>query len=391
MDFQDLHDPDCCVLSDVEGASAEACRQLDALIQPLIKGPVQPLLVSQHRAFIQECLRQGSNYHGGSFYALQPWLAYWSLHALDLLALHDGISYEAVVDRSAMANTLRRLQSPLGGFAGMPDALPHLASTYAAVVAACILGAYDVVDVDKLVSFCVSMFDAGSGSFHLYDAGESDLRGTYCALVCCLLCNRLQQLLDRCGGASIVRFIERCQCRWEGGMGPTPLTEAHAGYTFCGVASLEILRQAGYPSHAVDLQLLQLFCHRRQDPRTGGMNGRTNKLVDGCYSFWVQASILLLSADGGDRSALRAFILNACQACELSHVALLDEDGDDGGSEQSGGLRDKPGKRPDLYHTCYCLSGLALVDKVNDWTLLDPVCNVLRSRRVTMQRHFGAN
>lgn len=24
-----------------------------------------------------------------------------------------------------------------------------------------------------------------------------------------------------------------------------------------------------------------------------------------------------------------------------------------------GGLRDKPGKSPDYYHTCYCLSGLA--------------------------------
>lgn len=26
----------------------------------------------------------------------------------------------------------------------------------------------------------------------------------------------------------------------------------------------------------------------------------------------------------------------------------------------SGGLRDKPGKSPDYYHTCYCLSGLSL-------------------------------
>jgi protein farnesyltransferase subunit beta len=26
----------------------------------------------------------------------------------------------------------------------------------------------------------------------------------------------------------------------------------------------------------------------------------------------------------------------------------------------NGGLRDKPGKAPDFYHTCYCLSGLSL-------------------------------
>lgn len=28
--------------------------------------------------------------------------------------------------------------------------------------------------------------------------------------------------------------------------------------------------------------------------------------------------------------------------------------------EQEGGLRDKPGKSRDYYHTCYCLSGLAV-------------------------------
>lgn len=28
--------------------------------------------------------------------------------------------------------------------------------------------------------------------------------------------------------------------------------------------------------------------------------------------------------------------------------------------EQGGGLRDKPGKSKDHYHTCYCLSGLSL-------------------------------
>lgn len=28
--------------------------------------------------------------------------------------------------------------------------------------------------------------------------------------------------------------------------------------------------------------------------------------------------------------------------------------------EQEGGLRDKPGKRRDFYHTCYCLSGLTV-------------------------------
>lgn len=28
--------------------------------------------------------------------------------------------------------------------------------------------------------------------------------------------------------------------------------------------------------------------------------------------------------------------------------------------EQEGGLKDKPGKHRDFYHTCYCLSGLSV-------------------------------
>jgi prenyltransferase beta subunit len=33
------------------------------------------------------------------------------------------------------------------------------------------------------------------------------------------------------------------------------------------------------------------------------------------------------------------------------------------------GLRDKPGKRPDFYHTCYCLSGLAVSQQTSGLAL----------------------
>ncbi len=82
----------------------------------------------------------------------------------------------------------------------------------------------------------------------------------------------------------------------------------------------------------------------------GGFNGRANKLVDSCYSFWQGASFQLLrevSRQAGERlaplfskAALEKYVLCACQ-------------------RESGGLRDKPGKQPDYYHTCYALSGLA--------------------------------
>ena len=42
-----------------------------------------------------------------------------------------------------------------------------------------------------------------------------------------------------------------------------------------------------------------------------------------------------------DQLALQRFVLLCCQ-------------------DSDGGLRDKPGKYPDPYHTCYCLSGMAI-------------------------------
>ena len=54
-----------------------------------------------------------------------------------------------------------------------------------------------------------------------------------------------------------------------------------------------------------------------------------------------------------------------------------------------GGLRDKPGKAPDYYHTCYCLSGLSSSQHYSGITLggpgnrlrqADPLCNVVEDK-----------
>ena len=63
-----------------------------------------------------------------------------------------------------------------------------------------------------------------------------------------------------------------------------------------------------------------------------------------------------------------------------------------------GGLRDKPGKRPDYYHTCYCLSGLSSAQHASGVVLggqrnllaaADPLCNVVVDKLAEARRHFG--
>ncbi|NWI24266.1 FNTB farnesyltransferase, partial [Sula dactylatra] len=180
----------------------------------------------------------------------------------------------------------------------------------------------------------------------MHVGGEVDVRSAYCAASVASLTNILTPALF----AGTAEWIARCQ-NWEGGIGGVPGMEAHGGYTFCGMAALVILKK----EHLLNLRSLLRWVTSRQMRFEGGFQGRCNKLVDGCYSFW-QAGLLpllhhALYSMGDtelsmkhwmfDQSALQEYILLCCQCL-------------------AGGLLDKPGKSRDFYHTCYCLSGLAI-------------------------------
>lgn len=60
--------------------------------------------------------------------------------------------------------------------------------------------------------------------------------GLYCALSVAAMTNLLTPELT----ANCVDFIQRSQT-YEGGIGPYPGKEAHNGYTFCGIAAMQIL------------------------------------------------------------------------------------------------------------------------------------------------------
>ena len=275
--------------------------------------------------------------------ASRPWLCYWILHSLELLNIPIP-----PVQASQVAGFLRRCQDPSGGFAGGPGQLPHLAPTYAAVSALCILGtpeAYDVIDRPKLLSFLMSC-RTSCGSFIMHRDGEVDIRGAYCAAVAAHLTNiKTPELFE-----GTAEWISLCQT-YEGGFSGEPGLEAHGGYTFCGFATVVLLGK----EHLINTKRLLQWAVSRQMRLEGGFQGRTNKLVDGCYSFWQGAIFPLLQNVfdmQGDRNlsdchwlfdqhALQDYLLVNCQY-------------------PGGGLIDKPGKSRDFYHTCYCLSGLSV-------------------------------
>jgi protein farnesyltransferase subunit beta len=115
------------------------------------------------------------------------------------------------------------------------------------------------------------------------------------------------------------------------------------------------------PSHNLihrrylDVHALIHWVSAQQRAPESGFAGRTNKLVDGCYSHWVggcwsllNAAVGLVTTDLWSRDGLARFVLSCCQ-------------------NPRGGLRDKPSKAPDAYHSCYCLAGLGAAQHVFEY------------------------
>lgn len=180
---------------------------------------------------------------------------------------------------SDVVEFLSRCQHEEGGYGGGPSQYPHLATTYAAINALSIIGteeAYNSINRSKLQMFLWSVKSV-DGGFAMHKGGEIDTRGTYCALAVAQLTNVFtKDLFDK-----TAEWIVSCQT-YEGGFGGRQGMEAHGGYTFCALAGLALL---GRP-HLCDIDALLRWCVNKQMKMEGGFQGRTNKLVDGCYSFW---------------------------------------------------------------------------------------------------------
>jgi len=267
--------------------------------------------------------------------------------------------------------------------------MSHVASSYAAVMAIVNIAteeAYSIIDIPKMKKYLLSVknncqgspkdpnlfqymsqdefqkFDGNDpskyvgtipGAMAIHENGEMDIRGVYCSLVCADIVGILEDNCELTDGVG--DFLIGCQT-YEGGFSCSPFGEAHGGYTFCALASFLILAQVGDKSYErINYDKLAEWLANRQLSELGGFNGRINKLVDSCYSFWVGACFELIdilaqkqgttmNVEGEflfNQEALQGYVIMCCQGVQ-------------------GGLRDKPTKHPDIYHTCYALSGMSV-------------------------------
>lgn len=292
--------------------------------------------------------------------ASRPWMIYWALAAFHFLG-QDVTAY-----RHRVIKTFYPLQNKSGGYGGGQGHSSHLAGTYATILSLGLVGgteAYELTNREAMWSWLGRLKQA-DGGFQICEGGEEDTRAAYCALLVIALLDLPWELPAdaparqhgyRTFGDGLGEYISRCQT-YEGGIASAPGGEAHGAYAFCALAALCLL-DAPHVSLAryLNLDACVAWLSSRQYAPEGGLAGRTNKVVDGCYSHWIGGCYPLVQAaltgpiesvqdkDVGNlysSEGLARYILNCCQSPD-------------------GGLRDKPSKRADSYHTCYTLRGLS--------------------------------
>nr|KYP67779.1 Geranylgeranyl transferase type-2 subunit beta [Cajanus cajan] len=238
--------------------------------------------------------------------------AYWGLTALYLLGKLDTVDVDEVV------SWLMSCLHESGGFGGNVGHDPHILYTLSAVQVLALFDKLDVIDVDKVTNYpfrVLSMF-------------------SYIAICCLSILHRL----DKIDVEKAVKYILSCK-NMDGGFGCTPGGESHAGQIFCCVGALAITGSLDL----VDKDLLGWWLCERQ-VKSGGLNGRPEKLPDVCYSWWVLSSLTMIDrVHWISKEKLIKFILD-CQDTE------------------NGGISDRPDDAVDVFHTFFGVAGLSLLE-----------------------------
>ena len=122
--------------------------------------------------------------------------------------------------------------------------------------------------------------------------------------------------------------------------------ESHAGQVFCCIASLALTHSL----HLIPSPLYHLlgFWLSERQCDSGGLNGRPEKQADVCYSWWILSALSILDQVSWiDTKKLQNFILK-CQ------------------DDVDGGIADRPGDMPDVFHTFFGIAGLSLLNYLHD-------------------------
>jgi geranylgeranyl transferase type-1 subunit beta len=175
------------------------------------------------------------------------------------------------------------------------------------------------------------------GSFSAsIEGNEYDMRFVYCACCICYMLNDWTGVDKKAMGQYIVESI-----RYDGGVSQHYEMESHGGTTFCALAALQLSDQMDLLTNR-QLEKMKRWLLFRQE---GGFQGRPNKPVDTCYSFWIGAALKIIDAfELSNYNENRDYILSTQDTIV-------------------GGFSKWPGSTTDPFHTYFGLCGLSFLNE----------------------------
>ncbi|XP_077290980.1 geranylgeranyl transferase type-1 subunit beta [Arctopsyche grandis] len=179
----------------------------------------------------------------------------------------------------------------------------HLAMTYTGLCCLIILGD-DLSRVHKkAVMAGVKCLQQPEGNFSATLSGtEADMRFLYCAACICYI-------LDDWSGFDVEKATKYIidSIGYDYGIAQGPELESHGGTTFCAIATLSLTDQLDKLSPQQVEGIKRWLVNRQVD----GFQGRPNKPVDTCYSFWIGATLKILGVlELTDYNENRRYILD---------------------------------------------------------------------------------
>lgn len=211
----------------------------------------------------------------------------------------------------------------------------HLAMSYTAIAILLALGD-DLSRLDRAaIVRGVAATQREDGSFSAtVEGSEQDMRFVYCAACICTM-------LDDWTGVDKRRMKDyiMSSVRYDYGISQHQEMESHGGTTFCALAALKMSGQLD-DLPKVTLERMKRWLIMRQ---LDGFQGRPNKLVDTCYSFWIGSSMKILD------------IFHLADAEENRRYIMSTQE------KLTGGFSKWPGSNADPFHSYFGICGLSFL------------------------------
>ncbi|KAE8672717.1 xyloglucan endotransglucosylase/hydrolase protein 9-like [Hibiscus syriacus] len=203
--------------------------------------------------------------------------------------------------------------------------------------------------VDKHVQYILSV-EKKKDSFESVVMDHLRMNGAYWGLTTLDLLGKL----DSVNADEVISWIMKCQHE-SGGFSGNIGHDPHILYTLSAVQVLSLFNKLDVLGidkfsvvgalaimgslHHVDKDLLGWWLCERQ-VKSGGLNGRPEKLPDVCYSWWVLSSLIMIDrVHWIDKEKLVKFILDSQDL-------------------ENGGISDRPDDAVDVFHTYFGVAGI---------------------------------